>query len=323
MPEAFHLLRPGWLWLLVPAAALLGFLAWSRNPQTKWRGIIDPRLLPHLLGETDEGRHGRLRPLATLAVAQAVAIAALAGPAWEREPSPFADENAALVVAVQATESMTAADVQPSRLERAGQKIGELLDARRGARVGLIAYAGSAHLVMPPTRDIAVLKSLVAELSPDIMPREGNDVGRAVALAQAQLERSGQTGSILLVADGIDEAGRAALAEHRARGGVPVHVFGVGVAADVSVAVAAGPAAPPLDPDALAGAAGSGGGRFVAVTADGSDVAALARVVESRVAPVATDEGGERWKDAGYGLVPILVLIALLWSRPGWAVRWE
>jgi hypothetical protein len=61
--------------------------------------------------------------------------------------------------------------VQPSRLERAAQKIRDLLAERRGTRSALIAYAGSAHLVMPLTRDADLIARFAAELSPDVMPR--------------------------------------------------------------------------------------------------------------------------------------------------------
>ncbi len=30
--------------------------------------------------------------------------------------------------------------------------------------------------------------------------------------------------------------------------------------------------------------------------------------------------GGDRWRDAGFYLVPLIALIALAWSRKGWVV---
>jgi hypothetical protein len=32
------------------------------------------------------------------------------------------------------------------------------------------------------------------------------------------------------------------------------------------------------------------------------------------------DEGGERWKDGGVLLLPLIALLALAWSRKGWVV---
>ena len=47
------------------------------------------------------------------------------------------------------------------------QKIRDLLAARGGARTGLIAYAGTAHLVMPLTDDRGVIEPFLAALAPD------------------------------------------------------------------------------------------------------------------------------------------------------------
>ncbi len=56
---------------------------------------------------------------------------AMAGPSWEREPSPFADDTAGLVVLLKASTTMEATDVQPSRLERSKHKLRDLLELVR------------------------------------------------------------------------------------------------------------------------------------------------------------------------------------------------
>ena len=48
---------------------------------------------------------------------------------------------------------MTTPDLAPTRLDRARQKIADLLKLRDGMPAGLVAYSGSAHLVLPPTPD--------------------------------------------------------------------------------------------------------------------------------------------------------------------------
>ncbi|NUB16254.1 hypothetical protein GAY28_29230, partial [Azospirillum brasilense] len=48
----------------------------------------------------------------------------------------------------------------PARPERAREKMADLLALREGAPTGLIAYAGSAHLVLPPTPDASVVDSM-------------------------------------------------------------------------------------------------------------------------------------------------------------------
>ena len=46
---AFHFLRPQWLWLLVPAILLPVFWFRRNNARARWRNIIDPLLLEHLM----------------------------------------------------------------------------------------------------------------------------------------------------------------------------------------------------------------------------------------------------------------------------------
>ena len=111
-----HWLRPWALWGLLTALVLL---AWGRRTGggAVPRGVIDEALLPHLL--VHGGRAGWLRPGDTLAAAVACFSVALAGPAWQREAAPLALEQAPLMVVLDLSEAMDAADLPPSRLDRA------------------------------------------------------------------------------------------------------------------------------------------------------------------------------------------------------------
>ena len=71
-----------------------------------------------------------------------IAIIALAGPTWRLELAPFIADQAALAIAIEVTPSMQAQDIQPSRLQRAAQKVRDLLALRPGAKTALVAYAG-------------------------------------------------------------------------------------------------------------------------------------------------------------------------------------
>jgi Ca-activated chloride channel family protein len=245
-----------------------------------------------------------------------VAVIALAGPAWQREPAPFADQRAALVIAVHLGPTMLAEDVSPSRLERATHKIRDLLALRPGAPTALVAYAGSAHVVMPFTTDDRLVEQFAGELSPELMPRPGNAAGDVVALGTRLLQDAGLEGSVLLITDAIPPDAIAGLPPE-ARADI------LAVAAPPGSPVpAAGPVAPMLDRQALAAAARALDGRLVEVSIDDSDVRSLARHLD-RVLSRGTSEEGERWRDAGYYLLMPLSVIVLLWFRRGWAVRWQ
>jgi len=296
---SFVFLRPAWLLALLPAV-LLAILLWRRaRAGHAWKRWVDPELLDALLVGGETGRRFGPRPL--LLAGWVLAILALAGPSWRNQPSPFAEDEAVLMIALKVAPSMGARDVPPSRQERAAQKIADLLDERAGARHGLVAYSGSAHLVMPPTRDRAVMLELLPDLQPGLMPRTGDEAGQALTLARRQLERADAAGAILFVADGFRDSDIAALGEHRRAGGLPVHVLAVGA-----------------DP-AAAAAAEAGGGTVFELTADSADVEAVARRVQQTARRPSQGEGEKR-EDGGYWLLIPLALISLHSFRRGWVV---
>ena len=298
----FHFLRPWWLLALLPVA-VAGRRLWAQSdPSRPWRGLIAPHLLPHLL--VGAGKHPGNGPAAALIAGWVAAVIALSGPAWTREPAPFADDTAVLAIALKVTPSMQTRDVQPTRLARAVQKIHDLLVLRPGAKTALVAYSGSAHRVMPLTTDAAIVDSFAAELSPDVMPAEGDAAGAALGLAHAIVARSGQRGWVLWIGDAVAPDQAAALRAYRDKGQTPVSVLAI--AGD-------GP-----EWESLRAAAATLGAGLVRVTPDDADVRRLAGNTRFSAA---TDGTGERWRDAGYWLVPVLAGVCLFWFREGWVAR--
>lgn len=316
-PGAFHLLRPWWLLALIPAAACAWAMAREGDGARSWRGVIAPHLLRHL---TVSGEERGLRPWHLMLATWVLAVLALSGPTWRQEPAPFAQDQAALMIVLQVNETMLAQDIQPSRLERAAQKIKDLMALRQGATSGLVAFAGSAHLVLPLTRDGDLVAGLAADLKPDVMPAKGDAVGDAVALADRELKQAKQPGSILLVNDGITPDQIEELRRLRHAGAAPIHILAV--AAGVEARVVGGPPAPALDRAGMQAAADAGGGSLTVVTPDQADVTLVAGEVATSFAEVPGGGSGQRWEDAGYWLMPVIVLMTLLWFRRGWTVRW-
>lgn len=305
----FHFLRPLWLLAFIPAGGLFWLLWRGQSADRAWRGVVAPHLLERLLVSGEKGQP-KVRPVHLLALFWTITIVALAGPAWQREQTPFAEDRAALMIVLKVTPTMLAQDIQPSRLERAVQKIHDLLDQRSGAPTGLIAYSGSAHLVLPLTRDASFIEDFAAELSPNIMPVEGDVAAAALRLASKQLADAGLPGSVLLMADSIAPDQLPGLAEQRAQ----IYAFAAGPEV---VPPPDSPPAPALDRAAMERAARAVGGRLTTVTVDGRDVDDLARLIERSLTRVSAQEG-ERWRDAGYFLLPLLALILLAWFRKGW-----
>ena len=218
----FHFLRPAWLLALIPIALIVWQIRRRQSGQAAWQDVIDPHLLEHLLVRPDSQR--RFRPVHLLTITWLLSTLALAGPTWRREPSPFTDDEAALVITMAVTPTMEAQDIQPSRLERSVQKIRDLLTLREGMNTALVAYAGSAHLVMPITQDAEIIETFAGELKPDIMPKQGDAVAEAIVLAEQILEGAGRPGSILLITDHLD---LSAVDSSSLSHGSPVHILAV------------------------------------------------------------------------------------------------
>lgn len=312
---AFHFLRPAWLLVLLPAALLLWLLSRRQDPARGLKSVISAELLEHLV-VPGEAKRQRLRPAWMLGIAWLLGAMALAGPAWEKEETPFSEDRSAMFIVLKVTPTMLARDIQPSRLERAVQKAGDLLAMRPGTRTGLVAYAGSAHLVMPLTRDAEIITYFGKALDPGLMPVPGDDALRAVELAVSRLQASGMAGSVVLIADSVDTPARQGLARVHDESGIDIHVYAIAAGPEV-VPPPGSPPAPFLDDAAMKAAAKAGGGEYVAITPDDSDLRSLdARVTRSIAAAPAQE--GERWRDAGYWLLwPLLAVFLLFWRRGG------
>lgn len=294
MFETFHFIRPWWFLLLIPSAVLL-WLIWRRQDTLRgWKKIMDPQLLRALVqGETQKQT---IRPVTLLAAILILGIIALAGPTWSFEPSPFAEDQAALVIVLKVNTSMEEQDVQPSRLKRAVQKIQDLLKLRSGARTALIAYSGTAHLVMPLTKDAGIINTFAADLSPKIMPIDGNAAKGAYALAEKELTRAHASGSIVWITDSLPNSIKFT--------DTPVQVLGM-VGPDVL--------------DGLKSSASASGASFTQVSIDDSDITHLNQGIDTSFKAQPSDEGAH-WRDQGYWLLPLISILALFWFRPGWSV---
>ncbi len=166
-------------------------------------------------------------PLKLLSVVCVLLVIALAGPAWEKEPSPFGEDHSDLVIVLDVSASMQEKDVAPSRLELAKYKLQDLLAKRGGGRTALVVYAGSAHIAMPLTLDTQVFTPLLDAISPNIMPREGKFLSKAIPLVE-QLSRESLAMTVLVVSDAADKHDVTAFSDFAGRNSHHLLVWGMG-----------------------------------------------------------------------------------------------
>ncbi len=329
----FHFLRPWWLLALPFGVWLIWRLFWAEpGRKSGWRAVVDQALQPYVLGRVEALANRRWPMLAALA-AWLATILALAGPTWERMPVPAFRSDEALVVVFDLSRSMDAADVEPSRLDRAKVKLLSLLERRASGQTALIVFSAHAFTVTPLTADTDTIASLVGALSSDIMPSRGS-------LAEAGLERAGMllrqtgltAGEILLVTDAeVSLRARDLVRDFRqeryithvlavgTEEGAPIREPDGGFVTDASGRVVI----PGVDVAALRSLASAGGGRFARLTASDRDLELLFpdSVAAGSLSGADDDEQeyeADVWRDQGVWLtVAALPFLALMFRR-GW-----
>ena len=304
----FHFLRPWWWLAALPLYWSLWQLHRAGQPQRKWQQLIAPHLLNAILLQHHDRR--RISPLTLAALLLLLTLTALAGPSWQRQASPLADQAATIVIMLDASESMAQQDLQPTRLARAKQKIRDLLQLQRGSRIGLIVYAGSAHSVIPPTSDPQVITSYLEAISTTIMPVAGKAPELGLPLAQQMLGE--HVGNILMLGDGIGPNSIAAFSRFFAE--QPHHLLLLGVGTTQAVGL-------PLEETQLRKLAAVSHGVYQPLTIDRKDVKALQRRIITQAEN--NNDRTRPWIDAGYLLLYPIALLLLLWFRRGWSLNWQ
>lgn len=298
--DAFHFLRPLWLALLPVIAGVWWLVRRSRSRRQTPADAIAPHLRAALVVGGASRR--RVKPVDGVALTLVLLAVGAAGPTWSRQPDPFVAQSAPLVVVLKVTPSMQASDIAPSRLERGKQKIRDLLDLRAGARMALVAYAGSAHTVVPMTEDPSVMVPYLEGLTPEIMPREGARAGAAMTLAAELLAEEEMPGGVLVVADGLDPADVASLD---------------GAAASVVAVLAMLP-----DGTRDRGLDSLAKTEVIPVTPGGEDVRMIDRMLNAAFRQAMLEDSDQPWQDRGPWLAWPAALLTLLWFRRGWTMRW-
>ena len=221
-----HWREPLWLLLL-----LLPGLTLARRrrhaPDERLSRFADPPLLQWLL-IGDRGGAGR-----SIAITAACTLAALAaaGPYWLPKGAPQGLQRGAdVVVIVDISPSMAAADIAPTRLDRVKHELRDFVALLGGDRLGLVAFSANAYPVLPLTTDHNAFLHFVDLLDPSLTERPGSNLARALEVAGGLLRGSTQGSSaMVLLSDGEyhDRDGLKA-ARRLAADGVPLFTVGVG-----------------------------------------------------------------------------------------------
>jgi Ca-activated chloride channel family protein len=262
------------LLLLAIPVAIGAYVVFDRRRRRTVARFSAPSLFPNVVAR----KPGRLRhlPVAALALAMTAVLVGVARPhATLSEPR----EEATVLLALDISRSMTAKDVQPTRLAAARDAARRFLEqVPETFRVGIVTFADRAQVALPPTDD----RDTVLTGLETIVSGEGTALGEAVVLALRAARRvpGAEPGerppaSILIISDGAQTQGQVTpqQAAMRARAaGVPVYAISVGTPNGIVERQLPGGFTErirvPPDPTALRQLARGSGGEFFAVADD-------------------------------------------------------
>ena len=309
--------------LLVPVALAVYLLVQRRRSRYAVR-FTNVDLLANIVPRSPRWR--RHVPPALYLVAIAALGIALARPAMTVD---VPRDEATVILAMDVSGSMMATDVSPSRLDAAKAAATTFVDQLpAGFRVGLVAFATDARIVLAPTGDRAQVHDAIANLTAG----GGTALGDAIALS-VQAAHSGQAGTVkgagatvpgaspapgasstpdaaplaatVLLSDGANSTGNLEplqAASQAAAAGVPVYTIALGTADGVvdiqdNQGVMHHLSVPP-DPETLASIAATTGARsFPAPTA--TDLATIYQSLGTKVGYTQEQQEVTQWFAAG------------------------
>ena len=221
---------PSLLWLLLLVPLLAVFLIWAWHTKERLiRQFVQSRLLAQLTVGVSKTRQ-KVR-LGLLVAAVTFGLLALARPQWGFSWEEVSQKGLDIVVAIDTSRSMQAADIPPNRLERAKFAALDLMKLAKNDRLGLVAFAGSSFLQCPLTLDEEAFRQSVAALDVNIIPQGGTAIAETIQTALAAFKEGENHKILVLFTDGEDhETGVVEAAKAASAKGLRIFTIGVGSA---------------------------------------------------------------------------------------------
>ena len=185
--------------------------------------------LQTLLQGFSTARH-RMRLVLMLFAATSLLVTFLQ-PQWGMREQVVSRQGRDVVIALDISRSMQAADVKPSRLMQAKMKISQLVTQLAADRVGLILFSGSAMVQCPLTADHAAFKMFLDGVDVESMSSGTTAIDRALAAALGCYDNQQGRSSklVVLVTDGEDFSRNFAHAKAQAaQEGIKIAALGIG-----------------------------------------------------------------------------------------------
>jgi Ca-activated chloride channel family protein len=279
--RAVSFTSPWFLLVLLIVPATLALALWLDRRRARYAVAFTNLELLAAVAGTRRRPWKRWLPLALFLLALAAASTALARP---RAAVSVPANRATVVLLVDVSGSMRAADVKPTRLGAAQAAMAAFADrVPKGVKVGLVSFSTGPNLLVIPTVDRAILHEGIDLLSPEAGTAIGDGLEMAVqtvktAVGDAPRGKDGKIpGAIVLLSDGAQTRGVLS----------PLDGAGLARTAGIRVfTVALGTDNGTLDPGSFGFGFGGGGGlgrtRRFPVRPDPVTLAAIARETDGK-----------------------------------------
>ncbi|GAA3906447.1 VWA domain-containing protein [Actinoplanes auranticolor] len=227
-------LSPERLWLLVAVAALaVAYLVLQRRRSRYAVRFTNLKLLDRVAPARPQWR--RHVPAGLFLAMLALLVVGFARPQSEVQ---VPRERATVLVAVDVSRSMLATDVDPDRLTAAKAAAREFVaDLPEEFNVGLVGFAGTASVFVPPVTDRAAVEAGIDRLAEGTAGRAGTAIGDAIATSLEAIRTLDATAGedvpparVVVLSDGANTAGQdpAEAAAQATELGVPVDAISFG-----------------------------------------------------------------------------------------------
>ena len=261
---------------IVLAVAFVAFaVASARRSRGAALAYSDLAFLERSIGET---------PPWTAIFAGVWAIAIVLGGAALARPTMLATvpvRDAAVVLCIDTSGSMAATDIVPTR-SAASRTAAQTFIAGvpNGTRIGIVAFSSAALPLGSLTEDRGVAREEVARL-PE--PNGGTAIGDALVTASRMLPPAGRR-AIVLVTDGVNNAGTDPLAVAASIGAQGISIFTIGIGTSGSGLLIPGTTeGAELDEDALTAIAQAGHGTYARAADAGALSAKLGSLARTSI----------------------------------------
>lgn len=163
-------------------------------------------------------------------IAFVLGVLAVMNPRKPEKGSAGTRKGIDVVIALDVSKSMLAADLAPNRLERARQFINKLMDEMPNDRIAMVLFAGKAYLQMPLTTDHGAARMYVASASPEAIPQQGTVVSDALNRSLTAFNTNDKKfKAVVLITDGEDHDNSAvSVARELSEQGVMINTVGIG-----------------------------------------------------------------------------------------------